>query len=102
MHTSSFTQDLSLRITPIPKLSVLLKGEHYRNTETDNRKRDFFLADAVISYKLSRQCDLELSATNLLDEREYAYTTFTSEASTVSRSYRIRPRNLLLTARFMF
>ena len=102
MHTSSFTQDLSLRITPIPKLSVLLKGEHYRNTETDNRKRDFFLADAVISYKLSRQCDLELSATNLLDEREYAYTTFTSEASTISRSYHIRPRNLLLTARFMF
>ena len=102
MHASSFTQELSLRITAIPKLSVLLKGEHYRNTETDNRKRDFFLADAVISYKLSKRCDLELSATNLLDEREYAYTTFTDEASTVSRSYRIRPRNLLLTARFMF
>lgn len=102
MQTASMKQSLSLRITPLPKLSILLKGEHFRNTETDNRKRDFFLADAMVSYQLSKRCDLELNATNLLDEREYAYTTFTNEASTVSRSYRIRPRNLLLTARFTF
>ena len=102
MQTASMKQSLSLRITSLPKLSILLKGEHFRNTETDNRKRDFFLADAMVSYQLSKRCDLELNATNLLDEREYAYTTFTNEASTVSRSYRIRPRNLLLTARFTF
>ena len=86
----------------IQKTGRKIVYQSFRNTETDNRKRDFFLADAMVSYQLSKRCDLELNATNLLDEREYAYTTFTNEASTVSRSYRIRPRNLLLTARFTF
>ena len=101
-NTASLEQSLSLRITPAAKLSILLKGGHYRNRETDSRKRDFFLADAVVSYKLSKRMDMELAATNLLDEREYAYTSFTDEASTVSRSYRIRPRNLLFTLRMTY
>lgn len=98
----SLNQQLSLRFSPFAKVSMELVAEHYHNESPTDRTRDFFLADFILSHKISSKWEIEVLAKNLMNEQRYVYTSFTDEASTVSRSYDIRPRNLMMTIKYSY
>lgn len=102
MRNTSLTQQFSLRISPFPQMGIQILGEHYHNDLSGNDTKDFFLTDLVLSYKISSKWEIEALAKNLMDERTYAYTNFTDEASTVFRSYKIRPRNFIMTIKYSY
>lgn len=98
----SLNQQLSLRFSPSAKVGIEWIAEHYHNKSPNNRTKDFFLTDIILSYKMSSRWEIEILAKNLMNERRYVYTSFTDEASTVSRSYDIRPRNLMMTIKYSY
>lgn len=98
----SLNQQLSLRFSPSAKVGMELVAEHYHNESPNDRTRDFFLADIILSYNISSKWEMEVLAKNLMNEQRYVYTSFTDEASTVSRSYDIRPRNLMMTIKYSY
>lgn len=98
----SLNQQLSLRFSPFAKVSMELVAEHYHNESPTDRTRDFFLTDFILSHKISSKWEIEVLAKNLMNEQRYVYTSFTDEASTVSRSYDIRPRNLMMTIKYSY
>lgn len=95
-------QQLSIRLSPSASTGIELVAEHYHHESAGNRARNFFLADILLSHKISAKWEVELWAKNLMDERSYVYTSFTDEASTVHRSYDIRPRNLMFTLKYSY
>lgn len=99
---TSLNQQLSLHFSPSAKVGMELIAEHYHNKSPGNRTRDFFLADCILSYKISSKWEIEVLAKNLMNEQRYVYTGFTNEASSVSRSYDIRPRNLMMTIKYSY
>lgn len=94
--TSTLEQSLSVRMIPSSKLNFTLKGEHYANQMDEGYTRHFYLADFMATYKFSNSFSLDCRLTNLFNEKEYAYTSFTNDAMRISRRYIIRPRNFLI------
>lgn len=100
--TSALKQSLALKVIPSDKLNFTLKGEHYCNRMDEDYTKNFYLVDFMATYKVSNRFSLDFQLTNLFDEREYAYTSFTNDAMRVSRKYMIRPRNVLIGAYVTF
>lgn len=98
-HT--FDQRLQLNLTPAKNLVLQLTGEHYRTQLSDTQNKHLLLVDASVRWKVGERWELWASATNLLNETEYAYTLFDG-LSTSSCRYAIRPRDLLLGASWRF
>ena len=94
--TSTLEQSLSVRMIPSSKLNFTLKGEHYANRMDEGCTRHFYLTDFMATYKFSNNFSLDCRLTNLFNEKEYAYTSFTNDAMRISRRYIIRPRNFLI------
>lgn len=100
--TSTLEQSLSVRMIPSSKLNFTLKGEHYANRMDEGYTRHFYLADFMATYKFSNSFSLDCRLTNLFNEKEYAYTSFTNDAMRINRQYVIRPRNVLIGAYVTF
>lgn len=96
--TSTLKHSLSARFLLSSRFNFTLRGEHYANRMSEGQMRDFYLADLLATYKFSNRFSLDLQLTNLFNEREYAYTSYSDEAVRVSRRYTIRPRTLLVGA----
>lgn len=97
----AFDQRLQLNFTPAKNLVLQLTGEHYRTQLSDTRSKHLVLVDASVRWKVGERWELWASATNLLNETEYAYTLFDGLSSSACR-YAIRPCNLLLGASWRF
>ncbi|MBR8729371.1 hypothetical protein IX332_000691 [Porphyromonas levii] len=93
---ASFEHSIDLYLFPAERLEVGLKGELYHHSDK-NLPSNFF-ADIYISYKMKRW-ELRLKCSNLLDNNLYEHRVRTSTADIYS-SYRLRPRELFLTASF--
>lgn len=89
-----YDQRMKVSITPWEGVSVVLTGEHYYAQLSPERHKHLVLADAAAVWgPRGKRWELTLSATNLFDGCEYAYTLF-SDLNTVSSRYAIRPRAL--------
>lgn len=97
----AFDQRLQLNFTPAQNLVLQLTGEHYRTQLSDTQSKHLVLVDASVRWKVGERWELWASATNLLNETEYAYTLFDGLSSSACR-YAIRPCNLLLGASWRF
>ena len=87
---------------PSNRLRLGMAGEHYLNTIAENQTKNFVMLDANLSYQISSQCEITCRLSNLLNEKEYAYTTFTNDAMRMSQKYIIRPRSLLIEGYIAF
>lgn len=101
-NTSVLKQSFTLKVIPLDKLNFTLKGEHYSNRMDEDYTKNFYIVDFMATYKVSNRFSLDCQVTNLFDEREYAYTSFTNDAMRISRKYLIRPRNVLIGAYVTF
>lgn len=93
--TTSLSQSLTADISPVEGLRLRLGAEHYRTQISTASHKNSILFDASAAYTFRNGWELSLTARNLLDEREYAYTLFDG-LSRSSASFAIRPRNILL------
>ena len=98
---SNYRQNLTLKLSPVKKLSINMVGEHYHTRITDDASKDMVIADIVAVYSLNSSVDLKISITNLLNDKVYAYSVY-SGLSDFTCSYAIRPRNILLGAYWQF
>ena len=93
---ATLSQSLSSDITLAKHLRIGIGAEHYRTQLTTSRYKNTVLFDASAAYTFGNGWELSLTARNLLDEKEYAYTLFDA-LSRSSASFAIRPRNVLLS-----
>lgn len=100
-HTDGYTQSLSLHFYPTQKLNFSITGEHYYNQISATRSKHFVFADISAIYRIKNNWEISLSATNLLNEKEYSYMML-GELSSVRASYAIRPRNIILSTYVRF
>lgn len=93
-HNNSFDHSLGLTFSPVKSLSVKLTAEHYFSQISSSQNINTILADIVARYTINSHFELSLSATNVLNQKSYSYTSFNGPSS-FSASYLIRPCNIL-------
>jgi hypothetical protein len=75
--------------------------EHYCNELTANNYKNFILSDVSASYLPGNRWELSCGVRNMLNEKRYSYF-IGNDLNTIYKSYRIRPRNILLSATYRF
>jgi hypothetical protein len=93
-------QRLTCNLFPGNRFGLKVIGEHYFTRFGSGDTKNTFLADveATCSFK---QWEVFASLSNLLNRKEYVYTTYGDLSSTSTR-YRLRPRTLLVGASWKF
>lgn len=81
-------------------VEMSLTGEYFRNEITGNRKVELFYTDLTAGYKF-KKVSLMLSLKNLFNQTSYQYTLY-NPLSVYSSQLSLRPRELLISARFKF
>lgn len=97
----NLSQLFSCNITPSKKWYLQLTGEHYYNEITQDVSKQLFLVDAEFTYSFSGGWEFNLQVKNLFGQNVYAYTVYDGLTS-MSREYRIRPRNIMVGMFFRF
>jgi hypothetical protein len=102
-HSSSemFSQVLSGNFVYKDKWYFQLLVEHYDNKISSTASKHLFLADAEFTYSLNSRWELNLSAKNIFNQKEYSYSIY-DELTRVNKEYDIRPRILLASVFFRF
>ena len=73
--TTSLTHSGAIHVFPIATLDLSLDYDHVRRQITTDQYKNMSLFNASAQYKW-KQCVLRLELTNLLNQRNYAYTLF--------------------------
>ena len=93
---SSMTNELSLNFIPHHKWQWQIGGEHYRNELTGGTYKSILMLDTKMIFKPSKRIELSASLTNILDKKQYNYTTY-SQLSSFESQRSLRGRQLLLS-----
>lgn len=93
---SSMTNELSLNFMPHAKWQWQVSGEHYRNELTENTYKNIVMLDTKLTFKPSKRIELSASLTNILNKKQYNYTTYSQLSSFESRRA-LRGRQLLFS-----
>lgn len=94
--TDGFIYSGSMTLTPCPLITWTTGGEYYRNEIEDGRYKDMLMLDTKLTFNISRRLEISASATNLLNKKEYSYTTY-GTLSQCERSSRLRGREFLIS-----
>jgi hypothetical protein len=97
----SLRQKLDVSFFPVKKIRIHAGAEHYRTRFNDNTADNLLLLDAGAGWRISEKIDLNLSATNLMNDDAYRYSRHETLSETVY-SYRIRPRNVIMSVQLKF
>ena len=100
---TSLNHRLSFTFIPADRLNFSVGTEHYFTHFGDGMTKDanLVLVDASASYQLTSAIRLGLTARNLLDSKQFRYTSFGSLSQT-DYSFGIRPRNILMSFQMRF
>ena len=94
-HHSALRQNLSVTLLPTDKWHIAFGAEHYFMRFSTDQTASITFLDASVRWLLSKRIDLALTATNLLDETDYRYTSFGSLSESFF-TFSIRPRNVII------
>lgn len=97
---NNYSQRLTTHIIPSKYWYINLAGEHYYNEITDGVHKQLVLADVGIALTLHK-VEFNVSLTNVFNKKVYAYRIYDG-VSSLYRSFRIRPRNVLVSVYFQF
>ncbi|MBR5051954.1 MAG: TonB-dependent receptor [Bacteroidaceae bacterium] len=92
---SSLRQNLSITLLPTDQWHIVFGAEHYYTRFSTDQTASITFLDASVRWLLSKNIDLSLTATNLLDETDYRYTSFGSLSESFY-TFNIRPRNIII------
>lgn len=93
---SSLANRLNLTFTPLTKWQLQVGGEHYRNELTAGSFKNIEMLDAKLTFKPSGRIELSASLTNILNKKQYNYTTY-SQLSSFESQRSLRGRQLLFS-----
>lgn len=99
--SDEYSQSLELIFSPTKVLNFSILGEHYHTQITRDQTKNMVLADFKAEYQISNRWQLIASVTNILDQQTYAYTII-DDLTTAHASYKIRPRNYLVSLYYKF
>lgn len=99
--THSFNQKLDASIIPSDSWQFTLGAEHFLTKFPEGNITNLVLLDASASWYLKRNIRLFLTGNNLLNRRSYEYINY-GTLSRTEHSFRIRPRNVIVTLQYRF
>jgi len=102
-YFSSVRLSESLKATwsPIKSLQLSYMLDHYCNELTTNNYKNFIFSDVSASYLLGNRWELACYVKNMFNEKSYS-CFIENELASFYQSYKIRPRNVLLSATYRF
>ncbi|MDR1682774.1 MAG: hypothetical protein LBS25_05235 [Candidatus Symbiothrix sp.] len=92
----NWKQKLTASLFPTKTIQAFVGAEHYHTKFNDNTADNLILFDVGTRWTVFGKVDINLSATNLLNDTRYRYTRHETLSKTVYQ-YRIRPRNAMLS-----
>lgn len=95
-NTDGFIYSGSVTLTPCSLITWTTGGEYYCNEIEDGRYKDMLMLDTKITFNISKRVEISVSATNLLNKKEYSYTTY-GTLSQYERSSRLRGREFMIS-----
>jgi hypothetical protein len=98
---ANLKQALNITFLPTKKLQINVGGEHYYSLFNDDTANNLILPDIGARWVISDKIDLNISATNLLNETNYRYSRYGTLNETIVL-YRIRPRNIVVSLQMQF
>lgn len=96
----NFSQSLTMHIIPSGYWYIDLTAEHYNNEITSGVHKQMVLADVGLTL-IYHKVEFNVSLTNVFNKKEYAYRIYDG-VSSLYRSFRIRPHNILVNVYFQF
>jgi len=99
--TKGYIQNLELIFSPWERFNFSFLAEHYYTEFSEDQAKHLVLTDFKAEYQLSEKWLLQATVTNLLNQNTYNYTVVDNGNRSFT-SYRIRPRNLLLSVYYKF
>lgn len=93
---SAMINKLSLNFTPRSKWQWQISGEHYHNELTEGAFKNTMMLDTKLIFKPTKQIQLSASLTNILNNKQYRYTTY-SQLSSFESQHALRGRQLLFS-----
>ena len=97
-HYLSQSHDIALKLLPGDTFQFTAGAEISRHQITDDLTMTMALLDCGLSFR-HRSMQLSLDLRNLLNQRSYSYTIY-STVNTFTYDYRLRDRELILSLRF--
>lgn len=97
---NNLSQALTFRLEPDKAWRASATVEHYYNEMAGGTSRHTVLVDVGLT-RVFKRFEIDLTATNLLNRKDFSYTVYDG-VSRVARSFRIRPRNVMLGVYFIF
>ena len=95
----SFVQTFMTTLTPHDRINLTLGMEHYMTRFVEGGSARLLLMDTSVSWQFNRRLRFTLTARNLSDSKFYNYSTY-GTLSNSEYSFRLRPRNILLTIQY--
>ncbi len=92
----SMQNELNLSFIPHTKWQWQIGGEHYYNELTEGEYKNIVMLDTKLIFKPTKSIELAASLTNILNKRQYNYTTY-SQLSSFESQRQLRGRQLLLS-----
>lgn len=97
----SFIINNSIYVFPINNLSAKLKYQNFINEITTSKYKNCGIFDFNIEYKINKKWKIELSLSNILNERSYSITQ-ESGINTFNTSLPLRGREYLISSLYRF
>ena len=94
--TDDFIYSGSLTLTPCPLMTWTIGGEFYRNQIEEGRYQNNLMLDTKLTFSISKRIEISASITNLLNRKEYRYTSY-GTISQYERSNQLWGREFLIS-----
>lgn len=91
-----YTYSGSITLTPCELITLTAGGEFYRNQIEEGRYKGMMMLDTKLTFNIGKRIELSASVTNLLNRKEYSYTTY-GTLSQFERSSRLRGREFMIS-----
>lgn len=99
--THSFNQKIHATVIPHDSWQLSFGAEHFLTRLPAGNVKNLILMDASAVWRVSGRVRLSVTATNLLNKRQYQYVTY-GTLSRTEHSFQIRPRNVLISVQYRF
>ncbi|WP_290380323.1 TonB-dependent receptor [uncultured Duncaniella sp.] len=94
--TDGFIYSGNVTLTPCSLITWTMGGEFYRNQIEEGRYKEMLMLDTKLTFNISKRLEISASVTNLLNRKEYSYTTY-GTLSQYERSSLLRGREFMIS-----
>jgi hypothetical protein len=99
--SNRLSESLKTTFSLLESLQISALFDHYNNQLTSNNYKNFIFSDVSMAYLLGNRWEISCTVRNIFNTTSYSYF-IENELSTVYQSYKIRPRNILVSGTYRF